>query len=100
MRPLKRNAHPCDKNGKPISINEYQNALFPLIYNLGEYCSYCEMHLDSGLGVDHILTKKFDKDKKNEWTNFLLACPNCNSTKGIRLATPSSVYDPDHINNL
>ena len=49
---------------------------------MGEYCSYCEMQLDASLAVEHIQPQARYEELKLEWTNFLLACTNCNSTKG------------------
>ncbi|WP_162139120.1 HNH endonuclease [Synechococcus sp. PCC 7336] len=49
---------------------------------MGSYCSYCERKLSTGLAVEHIQPKILYPDLETEWTNFLLGCANCNSTKG------------------
>lgn len=88
MRPVVRGAWPIDKDGNEIQFTEYQKARRELIKRLGEICSYCEMHLDSSLAIEHMRPKKPDGtnegilERKLDWNNFLLACTNCNSTKG------------------
>nr|WP_282558329.1 HNH endonuclease [Providencia rettgeri] len=55
---------------------------------MGEYCSYCEARLSASLAVEHVRPKKpqgatqVDLTRLLSWDNFLLACTNCNSTKG------------------
>jgi len=88
MRPVDRGGCPQDKQGQDISFSEYKQARRELIRRLGEYCSYCEMHLDASLAVEHVQPKKppgalaVMPDRELAWDNFLLACTNCNSTKG------------------
>ncbi len=86
MRPVVRGVWPKDKNGNDVVYTNYQNARAELINRLGEYCSYCEMKLDAGLAVEHVQPKKPGDivltDRELNWDNFLLACTNCNSTKG------------------
>lgn len=87
MRPVLRGAWP-QKNGHDIQFKEYSEARAELIRRLGEYCSYCEMHLDSSLAVEHVKPKQppgssaVDQTRALNWNNFLLACTNCNSAKG------------------
>ena len=85
MRPVDKGDCP-QKDGKNIVFKEYTQARGELIKRLGEYCSFCEMHLDAGLHVEHRLPKSVARyaHLECEWTNFLLACVNCNSTKGDR----------------
>lgn len=88
MRPVKRGACPTDAKGKTIRFSDYPQARRELIQRLGEYCSYCEMHLDASLAVEHVRPKKPPgaaavlPERALDWDNFLLACTNCNSTKG------------------
>ena len=88
MRPVTRDVRPQDANGLDIEFKEYAHARSELIKRLGEYCSYCEMHLDTSLAVEHMQPKKppgtaqVMTGRELDWNNFLLACPNCNSTKG------------------
>ena len=64
---------------------QYKKAKMPLIANLGEYCSYCEMqHMPSDLAVEHIIPKKpntGNPGSETAWDNFLLSCNICNSIK-------------------
>lgn len=101
MRPINRGNPPVDANGKQIKFSKYEEARPELIKRLGELCSYCEMHLDAGLAVEHIQPKNLQEDKKLLWENFLLACVNCNSTKGETDINDSNIADylwPD-VNN-
>ncbi len=88
MRPVKRGACPTDAKGKTIRFSDYPQARRELIQRLGEYCSYCEMHVDASLAVEHVRPKQPPgaaavlPERALAWDNFLLACTNCNSTKG------------------
>lgn len=88
MRPVVRGDCPKDNLGNEVSFTAYPQARRELIHRLGEYCSYCEMHLDSSLAVEHVRPKRPPgaaaaiPDRELAWDNFLLACTNCNSTKG------------------
>ena len=88
MRPVERGDRPRDDQGAEITFESYQQARKALIKRLGEYCSYCEVHLDASLAVEHIRPKKPPgaattlRDRELDWGNFLLACTNCNSIKG------------------
>lgn len=82
MRPVNRGGSPVDANHNPKQYREYANARKDLISRIGEYCSYCEMELDTSLAIEHVKPKKYHPDLELVWDNFLLACTNCNSTKG------------------
>jgi hypothetical protein len=85
MRPVLRGPSP-----QTMDFNDYDKASTPLKGILGQYCSYCERHIPTNLAVEHIQPKGFTrsdgtipyKHLEGRWTNFLLACVNCNSTKG------------------
>ena len=104
MRPVVRGVWPQDEQGKEIQFSEYTEARGRLIDRLGEYCSYCEMHLDAGLAVEHAQPKKprgsneTDKNRLLDWDNFLLACTNCNSTKGNKEIDLDGYLWPDRDN--
>ncbi|MCQ4247152.1 HNH endonuclease [Stutzerimonas decontaminans] len=88
MRPVIRGACPTQADGTDVVFEAYAMARSKLIERLGECCSYCEMHLDTSLAVEHVQPKKppgaasNDLTRELNWENFLLACTNCNSTKG------------------
>ncbi len=88
MRPINRGTVPVDTNGNEIKFKKYSQARGELIKRLGQYCSYCEMRLPASLAVEHVQPKKPEGENENivdreiNWNNFLLACVNCNSTKG------------------
>lgn len=73
---------PVDKGSDLGEIKPYENAQQPLTERLGEYCSYCERWIASGIHVEHKRPKNEYPETKYEWSNFLLACGNCNSGKG------------------
>jgi uncharacterized protein (TIGR02646 family) len=52
------------------------------VNRLGEYCSYCERWIASGVHVEHKKPKNDYPEAQYLWSNFLLACGNCNSGKG------------------
>lgn len=95
MRPIERGARPLDKHGKPKIYSDYSLARPDLIDRMGQYCSYCNQKLPASLAVEHIQPKNPVPDLKLEWTNFLLACTNCNSIKGVTLIDADDYIWPD-----
>ena len=69
---------PVNKGGDLGDFNPYNDAQQPLISRLGENCSYCERWIAGGIHVEHKLPKGEYPNFKLKWTNFLLACGNCN----------------------
>ncbi len=63
---------------------DYGQARSTLIGGLGAFCSYCELPVSANLAVEHRLPKAYFPTLFLDWSNFLLACPICNSTKGDR----------------
>lgn len=98
MRPVERGNCPIDAQQRPVVYSNYSDARGELIKRLGQYCSYCEMKLDSALHVEHVKPKKprgstaIIQSRLLNWDNFLLACTNCNSTKG-----DADVNLPDYV---
>ena len=99
MRPIIKGEHPSE-SGQPKLFKEYQEARGDLIDRLGQYCSYCEMKLDASLAVEHVQPKSLYPALEREWNNFLLACTNCNSTKGTQDIILSDYYWPDEDNTF
>jgi len=94
---------PVDKGSNPgVTFKHWQDARGLLIERLGEYCSFCEMHCDADLAVEHKLAKDYAKNRHLilAWVNFLLACRNCNSTKGDRDIELDDLLWPDTDNTL
>lgn len=95
MRPIRRNA-------KPIiaEYSSFSDAKADLVSRMGRYCSYCEREISSVLAVEHIQPKGLPaySGLELEWTNFLLACVNCNSTKKDKDVILSDVLLPDRDN--
>jgi uncharacterized protein (TIGR02646 family) len=91
---------PVDKGAAPAVYARYQDAEPDLQMRLGDYCSYCERQIETNLAVEHIQPKSHMPALRNEWSNFLLSCVNCNSSKGN---TPVNLPDylwPDSDNTL
>lgn len=106
MRPIVRGECP-KKDGKDIVYSDYANARGELIERIGEQCSYCEQHLDSSLAIEHKQPKKpagvtlvNTKQRELDWHNFLLACVNCNSTKGDLDVVLEDYFWPDRDNTF
>jgi uncharacterized protein (TIGR02646 family) len=99
MRPINRGDIPVDvTTKKPKVFAEYKQARSDLISRIGEYCSYCEMHLDTNLAIEHVQPKKHHHDLEMQWDNFLLACTNCNSYKGSNNLNLDEYVWPDRDN--
>jgi uncharacterized protein (TIGR02646 family) len=92
MRPIFRGKRPIDSAGNSQVFTKYQEARGHLIDRLGEYCSYCEMPLKASLAVEHCQPKSQHPKLELEWDNFLLACTNCNSTKGDKDVSLADYY--------
>ncbi len=106
MRPINRGEIPKNQDGSAIKYSDYTQARGKLIERMGEYCSYCEMQLDSSLAVEHVQPKKTDSSKTTiterelNWHNFLLSCTNCNSTKGNKDVVLEDYLWPDRDNTF
>lgn len=83
---------PVDKGVAPAVYANYQDAGPDLQARLGDYCSYCERQIETHLAIEHIQPKAQVPTLRNEWSNFLLGCVNCNSSKG-----DSPVNLPDYL---
>ncbi|MDB5391488.1 MAG: hypothetical protein JWM11_7134, partial [Planctomycetaceae bacterium] len=100
MRHVDKKTHPTDRIGARIVYREYAEARGALIDLLGEYCSFCEMQLDASLAVEHVQPKSKVSALATSWENFLLACTNCNSTKGNRHIVLGDYVWPDRDNTV
>ncbi len=89
---------PVDKGDTPRTFTDHKQALPYLRERIGAYCSYCERHIRNLLAVEHIQPKKHHDDLRLEWRNFLLACVNCNATKGSSDLALEDYYWPDQDN--
>lgn len=106
MRPIERGGCPVDNNQQKIVFSHYSDARGELIKRMGQYCSYCEMKLDASLAVEHVQPKKargsnvVNQTLLLDWENFLLACTNCNSTKGNKPVVLTDYVWPDTDNTF
>ena len=91
---------PIERGPAPQTYARYQDAIVALEAQLGIYCSYCERRLPTSLAVEHILPKSLKPDLETEWTNFLLACTNCNSVKGDKDINLENYLWPDSDNTF
>jgi uncharacterized protein (TIGR02646 family) len=101
MRPVTK-TNKLSADGSPLSFNDYKDAKPDLLKELGNYCSYCEREgYKSALHVEHVLPKSLPQYKQLEtrWSNFLLACINCNAIKDDKNIDLSNTYLP-HTDNL
>ena len=97
MRPVRRGNSPISGN-----YSDYENAKPNLISRIGGYCSFCERRIPTNLAVEHIQAKALSQYSHliGTWTNFLLACVNCNSTKGKKDVILSNILLPDRDNTF
>jgi uncharacterized protein (TIGR02646 family) len=93
---------PVDRGAEPRKYTHYADAKQDLVNRFGCYCSYCERRISTNLAVEHIQAKSLAASLHlaNEWTNFLLACVNCNSAKSARLIALDGVLLPDRDNTF
>lgn len=87
MRPIERGARPLDAAGEEVRYVKYGHAKRHLQPRLGKYCSFCERPVQVNLAVEHIEAKHLNAARETDWTNFLLACTNCNSIKGTKIGS-------------
>lgn len=73
---------PVTRGPDPGPFAQYRDAAEPLMDRLGCYCSYCERYIETHLAVEHMQPKDLNPALERTWSNFLLACVNCNSCKG------------------
>lgn len=98
MRPVVRGDCPKSGEGTDVSFTNYKQARDPLISRIGDYCSYCEICLHGAIDVEHVQPKTHQSTLKLKWTNFLLACTTCNSTKGDEEVDLNDYFWPDRDN--
>ncbi|MFL5664976.1 MAG: HNH endonuclease [Ktedonobacteraceae bacterium] len=98
MRPIDRGnapVHITSRGIQPALSETYSLFKGELIQRLGEYCSYCEVPLGANLAIEHVLPKTRNLNEENAWSNFLLSCINCNSSKGSKEILRADYYWPD-----
>lgn len=94
---------PINRGGAPQVFTDYKDAKPFLADRLGTYCSFCERRIPTNLAVEHILPKDpalGHAHLRNDWNNFLLACVNCNSSKGTTVLTFANYILPDRDNSF
>lgn len=97
MRPVSKGTSPV-----PGDFADYEDAKPYLLSRLGKFCSYCERRIATNLAVEHIQPKGLPQYAALEkrWDNLLLACVNCNSTKGDKNVLLEQYYLPDRDNTF
>ncbi len=91
---------PVDKGAAPAVYERYQDAGPDLQSRLGNYCSYCERQIETHLAIEHIQPKIQRMELRNSWSNFLLSCVHCNSSKGKKRVALRDYFWPDRDNTL
>lgn len=97
MRPVRRGDSP-----QTADFAKYTDAFPELASRLGFYCSYCERRISTGLAVEHLQPKALSQYAHlvGCWTNFLLGCTNCNSTKSKKDVVFANLLFPDRDNTF
>jgi uncharacterized protein (TIGR02646 family) len=98
MRPVNKDGQPLNDDGTVVLFPEYARSRRYLIDAIGEYCSYCERSIPTSLAVEHIQPKTHNGHLELVWSNLLLACTNCNSTKGHENVVLANYFWPDRDN--
>lgn len=91
---------PVSKGVAPMLYTRYGNAQPHLVEAIDRFCSYCERHIPVGIHVEHKRPKQSHPSLELEWSNFLLACTNCNSSKGNFKVRLRRYLWPDEDNTL
>src|ERR1700730_16188143 len=91
---------PVERGTAPRVYTNYQDAGPDLQARLGDYCSYCERQIETNLAVEHVQPKDSQTALRNTWTNFLLGCVHCNSSKGKQPVSVPDFLWPDLDNTL
>jgi uncharacterized protein (TIGR02646 family) len=91
---------PVDKGAAPSAYGRYQDAGPDLQARIGDYCSYCERQIETNLAIEHVQPKSLVPGLETDWSNFLLACVNCNSSKGNAVVNLTDYLWPDVDNTL
>jgi uncharacterized protein (TIGR02646 family) len=99
MRPVERGPWPV-RNGHLHRFSRYQQARPFLIQRIGRYCSYCECRIEHMPAVEHVSPKISDPARERDWTNFLIACVNCNSKKIDKPTAGLDFFFPDSHNTF
>ena len=109
LRPIKRGDSPTGneiyspyKLAKPYLIDKLSSG-WNNGRHIASYCSYCERRIDTNLAVEHIQPKDGEfghPELKFTWSNFLLACVNCNSIKGAKEILFYNLFLPDRDNTF
>ena len=91
---------PVERGAAPQAFTDYRNAYPHLVCRVGDYCSYCERQIETHLAVEHVQPKDPVPALRNEWSNFLLGCVNCNSIKGDTEVVLNNYVWPDTENTM
>lgn len=100
MRTVDKGAHPSDAQGLARQFMDYAQCFEPLAERLGRYCSYCERFQPVSLAVEHKRPKVSHPELACTWTNLLLGCANCNSSKGTLVVEDTECLWPDQDDTL
>lgn len=91
---------PINKGLAPRVYSFYGDAIGDLEDVIGDFCSYCERQIETHLAIEHVQPKSRKKSLLNDWSNFLLGCVHCNSSKGKRSVTLHNFLWPDRDNTM
>ena len=106
MRPIRRGDAPQTYTAYSLAKNDLIDRFSSGWHNgrhIASYCSYCERKIDTNLAIEHIQPKDGEcghPELELIWSNFLLACVNCNSTKGKKEIFFYNLFLPDRDNTF
>lgn len=91
---------PVYKGNAPQAYAIHSDAQPDLAAAIGRFCSYCGRFVTEGIHVEHKRPQVHYPAEALMWSNFLLACGNCNGSKGHRRMQLSSYFWPDMDNTM
>ncbi len=77
----------CLKNGGAYNCEDVKTEL-KKVYN--KKCCYCETKLTKNYAIEHFRPKQDYEWLEKSWSNLLLVCNSCNSSKGKRFETENT----------
>lgn len=91
------------EHGVFAEYNPYSDAKLKLLENFGNepyyHCSYCDRVIPGvNLEVEHIQPVVLRPDLEYSWSNFLIACKNCNLAKLSQNVAPGNILLPQFQN--
>ena len=73
-----------------VQLNDYRDAKLLLMEDFHNMCGYCGKNSETmreRFHIDHFVPKRIAPERKEDYTNLVLACPKCNLSKSGKWPT-------------